>query len=268
MISTARFEYTETYNQAKLADKINQRYHQTQQQNWQLQQQNNTIFDLNLTNQKEIQFKLCSDIVDPEECSKVHPSGIDCEWNNGACESKHSQNKITQLMQKEKYLKKLEKQVSRDQCREIFERTNCLVSKIQGLQCVWVNNQCLTNCNAISSQEQCIRNIANTNAQKCLIIKNQNDNNSRLNCSQLPSDCKYDDLNQYSCTWQNNQCQVVLCHQFNNEQQCNDQSSCSWHASMNMCLTNTELTQYDKPCDISMQQSILGIFALLLFIYM
>ncbi|CAK93558.1 unnamed protein product (macronuclear) [Paramecium tetraurelia] len=266
MGSTARFANTDTYNQSKLAEKIHQSYHQTQQQNWQLQHQNSSTKDLNLTNQKEIQFKICSDIEDPEQCSKLHPSGIECEWN-GSCLAKHQSNKIPELMKKEKSLKNLEKYTYRDQCREIFERTNCLVSKIQGLQCVWVNNQCLTNCNVISSQDLCLRNIATTNVQKCLIIKNQNDNNSRLNCSQRSSDCKYDDLNQYSCIWQNNQCQVAMCHQFQDEQKCNDQQSCNWHISMKMCLTDTELPQYDKPCDISMNMSILSYYAFLLLIF-
>ncbi|CAD8190563.1 unnamed protein product [Paramecium octaurelia] len=266
MASTARFANTEAYKQAKLAEKIHQSYHQTQQQNWQLQHINSNRIDLNLINQNEIQFKICSDIKDPEECSKLHPSGIECRWD-GSCIAKHSSNLIPELIHKEKSLKNIDKQLFRDQCREIYERTSCLVSKIQGLQCVWVNNQCLANCNAISSKDQCLRNIVNTNVQKCLIIKNQNDNNSRLNCSERFSDCKYDDFNQYSCTWQNNQCQVAMCYQFQEEQKCNDQLSCNWHTSLKMCLTDGEFTQYDKPCNISMNMSILSLLASLLLIF-
>ncbi|CAK83805.1 unnamed protein product (macronuclear) [Paramecium tetraurelia] len=211
--------------------------------------------------------KECSDIDNQESCSTLRPQGVECHWDQ-QCKVKncsHNTKSNCKLTNSEKCIYQNEKCSSINQCSDIVEKSRCLVSQIQGLDCIWSNDSCLTNnCKAVLNKEECFKSVRNS--EKCFYTQNRNGDNHCLSCSQLAEECKCNEYGIFGCQWQNNSCFEASCNQYTNEISCTHESECVWYKPMNKCVTTQEANQYDRACDIYIYGSILHICTLLILI--
>ncbi|CAD8117207.1 unnamed protein product [Paramecium sonneborni] len=212
-------------------------------------------------------IKKCSDIDNQESCTILKPYGIECFWDQQCIQKNCQHNSISncKLTNGQKCIYQHQKCSSINQCNDIIEKSSCLVSQIQGLNCIWMNNKCAENsCLAISTKEECFKSIRNS--EKCFFTQNQSNDNSCISCSLLTQQCKCDEYMIFGCQWQNNSCQELSCSTYLNQIQCRDDSQCIWYKPMNKCLTIQEASQNDRACDIYIFSTILHICTIFLLL--
>ncbi|CAD8097115.1 unnamed protein product [Paramecium primaurelia] len=211
--------------------------------------------------------KQCSDIDNQESCSILKPQGIECYWDQQCIikNCSHNTQSNCKLTNDEKCIYQNHKCSSINSCSDIFEKSSCLVSQIQGLTCIWMNDRCITNsCKAILTKEECFQSVRNS--EKCFFTQNQDDTNYCLSCSQLTEQCQCNQYTLFGCEWQNDSCLEVSCNTYSNEKQCADDKECIWYKPMNKCLTIEEALNNDRACDIYISSQILNICTLLILI--
>ncbi|CAD8083045.1 unnamed protein product [Paramecium primaurelia] len=228
--------------------------------------------ELCTTNKQGCQsVKNCSDIDNQQSCSLLKPYGIECYWQDSCIvkNCSHNSKSNCKLTNGEQCIYQNENCSSINKCTDIIDKSSCLASQILKLNCIWIDDQCLTDsCKAIQSKENCFKSIRNS--EKCFFTQNRDEDNYCLSCSQLNEQCKCNQYSIFGCQWQNNSCQELQlklsCNAYQNEIQCVDDKLCVWYKPMNKCLTIQEASENDRACDIYIFGSILHIWTIIILI--
>ncbi|CAD8194759.1 unnamed protein product [Paramecium octaurelia] len=215
-------------------------------------------------------IKSCSEIDNQQSCSQVKPYGVECHWEESCIVKKCSHNSKSNCRQTNgvKCIYQDQQCSSIKQCSDIIEKSNCLRSSIQEINCIWMDNQCVTEtCNLIRTKENCFN--TRRNSEKCFFTQIKGGDNQCLSCSQLTEQCNCNQYSIFGCNWVNNSCQefkLQLACSTEDEKQCLSDKQCVWYKPMNKCLTIENASLNDRACDIYVFGSILHVWILIVLI--